>query len=89
MCESLALGYWSGKKFEANDFMTRVKIRAGVIERRKSLDLIESRYFSVIQINHDSGKSKQFDEVVNRSIDANYHIDRQTRYSGVFLVPNE
>ncbi len=89
MCESLALCYWAGKQFEANDFMTREKIRAGIIERWKLTDLIESRYFSVIQINHDSGKSKRFDEVVNRSIDANYHIDRQTRYSGVFLVPNE
>ena len=89
MCESLALCYWAGKKFEANDFMTREKIRAGVIDRGKLTELIKSRYFSVIQINNDSGKSKRLDEVINRTIGANYHTDRQTQYSGVFLVPNK
>lgn len=89
MCESLALCYWAGKKFEANDFMTRQKIRVGVIERRKLTDLIESRYFSVIQINHDSGMSKRFDDMVNRAISDNYRIDRKSPYRGVFLVPTE
>jgi hypothetical protein len=89
MCESLVLCYWAGKKFEANDFMTREKIRVGVIERGKLTELIESRYFSVIQIKNDSGESKRFDEVINRSIGANYHIDRKSSYSGVFLVPNK
>ncbi|BFU92217.1 MAG: hypothetical protein NTAFB01_34040 [Nitrospira sp.] len=89
MCESLALCYWAGKKFEGNDFMTRQKIRTGLIDRWKLTDLIESRYFSVIQINNDNGKSDRFDDVVNSAIHNNYRIDRKSPYRGVFLVTNK
>lgn len=89
MCETLALCYWAGKKFEAIDFMTLEKIRAGVINRSKLTDLIESRYFAVIQIDRVSGKSQWFDEEVNHTISDNYHIDRKSSYSGAFLVPNK
>lgn len=88
MCETLALCYWADKTFEVDFFMTGQKIKAGVIDRSKLTKLIESGYFSVIQISHNSGQSDRFDAAVNRTISNNYHIDRKSTFSGVFLVRN-
>jgi hypothetical protein len=89
MCETLALCFWAGKTFEVDSFMTGQKIRAGVISRSKLTELIESEYFSVIQMEHNDGKSNRFDEVVNRTVRDNYHIDRKSAFSGAFLVRNK
>jgi hypothetical protein len=87
MCEDLSLCYWAGKRFEVDYFSTGQKIRAGVIERQELTELIESRFFSVIQIEHSSGESSRFDAMVNRTISENYCIDRRSQYAGVFLIP--
>jgi len=89
MCETLALCYWASKTFEVDSFMTGQKIRAGVISRSQLTKLIESGYFSVIQLEHDSGKNARFDDVVNRTISDHFHTDRKSTFSGTFLVPNK
>ena len=87
MCEDPALCYWAGKRFEVDMFMTGVKVRAGVIDREKLTHLIESRYFSVIQIDRPNGESPRFDEVINHSIRDNYRIEKKDSCGGVFYVP--
>ncbi|MGC4097549.1 MAG: glycosyltransferase family 39 protein [Nitrospira sp.] len=89
MCETLALCYWAGKTFEVDSFMTDQKIRAGVISHSKLTTLIESGYFSVIQLEHDGGKSDRFDDIVNRAILDHFHTDRKSAFSGTFLVRNK
>ncbi|MEN6484273.1 MAG: hypothetical protein ABFD98_05265 [Syntrophobacteraceae bacterium] len=87
MCEDPALCYWAGKRFEVDMFMTGAKVRAGVIDREKFTDLIESRYFSAIQISRPDGESPRLDEAINRAIRANYAIGRKDSCAGVFYVP--
>ena len=68
--------------------MTDQKIRVGVISHSK-LTKLKSGYFSVIQLEHDGGKSDRFDDVVNRAILDHFHTDRKSAFSGTFLVRNK
>jgi hypothetical protein len=87
MCEDLALCYWAGKKFEVDYFNTGQKMRAGVIDPEKFNKLIQSKYFSVIQVQLGSIKPFKLGDEAKHVIIEHYRIDRESRYFGEFLVP--
>jgi hypothetical protein len=87
MCENLSLCYWAGKNFEVDYFNTGRKIKDGILTSQKLINLIESRYFSIIQISYDNGRTERFDKHVNQAIVENYSVDRNSPYTGFFYVP--
>jgi hypothetical protein len=86
MCEELALCYWARKSFEVDFFMTGQKIRKGVIPENNLSRLINSRYFSVVQLYPDS---QRLPEQLNQQILAYYKVEKTSAssYGFILLLP--
>lgn len=86
ICENLSLCYWANKDFKLDFSNTGQKIRSGIIDKNRLIDLFEQQYFSVIQLNNRAGENALTKDV-NKQIFKYYKILRTSPYSGVFLVP--
>ena len=89
MCESLALCYWAGKKFEVAYFSLGQKLEAGLVSESAITARLESRYFSVIQMDSEKGASDRLPSKVNDAILERYKVSRSSQQSGVFLEPSK
>jgi len=89
MCESLALCYWAGKKFEVAYFSLGQKLEAGLVSESAITARLESRYFSVIQMDSEKGASDRLPSKVNDAILERYKVSRSSQESGVFLEPSK
>ena len=86
ICENLSLCYWANKDFKLDFSNTGQKIRSGIIDKDRLVDLFEKQYFSVIQLNNGAGDNALTKDV-NKQIFKYYKILRTSPYTGVFLVP--
>ncbi len=84
-CENLALCYWAGKPFEMDLFDLGQKLRSGRFSNEAFTQLIESRRFSVIQMD-GPGKSRRLSSAARRTIARSYEA-RRNESGGVFLLP--
>jgi hypothetical protein len=87
MCENLALCYWAGKKLEVDFFNLGQKLKTGVISEAVITALLDSHYYSLIQMDGSNGTTPRLSEKVNDAILERYEVSRSSQESGVFLVP--
>jgi hypothetical protein len=91
MCETLALCYWAGKDFEVDFFNLGQKLLTGTMSDDQLLGEIESKRFSVIQMDGLDGKPWTFrlpERIVTKILE-NYGVDRKSNVNGFFLRPTE
>jgi hypothetical protein len=86
-CQTLAFCYWAGKPATLDFFNTNQKIAKGLLSEEKITDLIESRYFGLVELDANPTPEQMLPTAAMTKVHTLYHLARADGNS-LFYIPN-
>lgn len=87
LTENLALSYWAGKQLAYTPVNMKEKIESGFFESSIVTDLLENRYYSIIQLDRPLAENYCFTGDVLKAIDKNYRLAKVKNSDLVWFIP--